>query len=180
MLNKKILILDRDGVINHDSPDYIKTPDEWIPIAGSLEAIAQASKAGYTIVLATNQSGLNRGLYDEAMLDRIHQKMCEAVEQLGGKITDIYFCRHTPNENCDCRKPKPGMLLAIQKDFQVKNTEMIFIGDSVKDFEAASQVGCRFILVKTGNGAASAKKLPDVLTFENLHSAVSALLLGEI
>lgn len=169
---KKTVILDRDGVINFDSPDYIKSPEEWFPIPGSIEAIAQLSQAGFTVVLATNQSGLGRGLYTLETLHQIHQKMRDAVAALGGEITKIYFCPHTPADHCDCRKPKPGMLLQIQSDFQLKNTDMIFIGDSVKDYEAAQAVGCEFILVKTGNGTKSEKLLKDTPAFENLREVV--------
>lgn len=171
-----IIILDRDGVINFDSPDYIKSPDEWIPIPGSLEAIAMLSKAGFAIVLATNQSGLNRGLYTLEILNQIHQKMISMVEKLGGKISGIYFCPHKPDENCACRKPKIGMLLQIQKDFQAKNTDMIFIGDSVKDYEAAQLFGCAFMLVKTGNGVKSVKEVKNIPIFDNLSQAVDGFI----
>src|SRR3990167_8124842 len=108
-----LFILDRDGVINFESPDYIKSPDEWIPIPGSIEAIAQLSKAGHTVVIATNQSGLGRGLYSVETLAKIHRKMSDAVGVLGGKINHIYFCPHHPDDNCNCRKPKSGMLQHI-------------------------------------------------------------------
>ncbi|OGT44901.1 MAG: D-glycero-beta-D-manno-heptose-1,7-bisphosphate 7-phosphatase [Gammaproteobacteria bacterium RIFCSPHIGHO2_12_FULL_38_11] len=165
-----LIILDRDGVINFDSVDYVKSPDEWIPIPGSIEAIAQLSKAGNTIVIATNQSGVNRGLFSLKTLEKIHEKLIRAVESFGGKITKIYFCPHAPDENCHCRKPKPGMLQQIQKDFTVKNTEMIYVGDSVKDFEVAQAVGCKFILVRTGNGKKTEKQLTKIKlpVFENL------------
>src|SRR3990167_433322 len=165
------IILDRDGVINFESPDYIKSPDEWIPIPGSIEAIAQLSKAGHTVVIATNQSGLSRGLYDHTMLQKIHQKMIDAVEALGGTIKKIYFCPHHPDENCHCRKPKPGMLQQIMRDFSVTADQMIFIGDSCRDYEAAQKIGCRFLLVKTGNGKKAAEKLlqqKNQLVFEDL------------
>ncbi|MCX7121546.1 MAG: D-glycero-beta-D-manno-heptose 1,7-bisphosphate 7-phosphatase [Gammaproteobacteria bacterium] len=165
-----LIILDRDGVINIDSPDYIKSPGEWIPIPGSIEAIAQLSKAGNTIVIATNQSGVNRGLFSLVTLEKIHAKLIHAVEVLGGKIEKIYFCPHTPDENCHCRKPKPGMLQQIQKEFQVESDEIIYIGDSVKDFEVAQAVGCEFILVRTGNGRRTEKQLAKIKlpVFENL------------
>jgi D-glycero-D-manno-heptose 1,7-bisphosphate phosphatase len=168
-----LIILDRDGVINFESPDYIKSPEEWHPIPGSIEAIAKLSRAGYIVVLATNQSGLARGLYDRAMLDCIHQKMIDLVEQHGGKITKIYFCPHHPDDHCDCRKPKPGMLLQIIKDFSTTVDQLFFIGDSVRDYDAAAAVGCRFILVMTGNGSDAIKKINDasVSVFPDLLSA---------
>lgn len=162
-----LIILDRDGVINIDSPDYIKSPEEWIPIPGSIEAIAQLSKK-HTVVIATNQSGINRGLFSLDALNKIHEKMIKQINAAGGKLTGIYFCPHTPTENCDCRKPKPGMLLQIQKDFNVKNTDMIYVGDSVKDYEAAKAVGCKFILVKTGNGEKTFEKVYNLISFDNL------------
>jgi D-glycero-D-manno-heptose 1,7-bisphosphate phosphatase len=173
-----LFILDRDGVINFESPDYIKTPDEWIPIPGSIEAIAQLSKAGHTIVIATNQSGLGRGLYDHATLEKIHQKMIDAVEALDGKISKIYFCPHHPDDHCDCRKPKPGMLLQIMKDFSVTPDQMIFIGDSERDYGAALDVGCSFVLVMTGNGSDSIKKISvlSVPVFPDLLSAAISFL----
>ncbi len=174
-----LFILDRDGVINVESPDYIKSPDEWIPIPGSIEAIAQLSKAGHTVVIATNQSGLGRGLYDHATLEKIHQKMIDAVEVCGGKISKIYFCPHHPDDHCDCRKPKPGMLLQIMKDFSVTADQMIFIGDSDRDYGAARAVGCRFVLIKTGNGKKTAENLlqsESVLVFEDLAQAARRLL----
>lgn len=173
-----LFILDRDGVINYESPDYIKSPDEWIPIPGSIEAIAQLSKAGHTIVIATNQAGVGRGLYDQATLEKIHYKMTQAVETLGGKIKKIYFCPHHPDENCDCRKPKPGMLQHIMRDFPVAVDQIICIGDSERDFEACQVMGCRFILVKTGNGKKTESKLSqqkNVLVFEDLAKAVTYL-----
>ena len=172
-----LFILDRDGVINFESPDYIKSPDEWIPIPGSIEAIAQLSKAGHTVVIATNQSGLSRGLYDHTMLQKIHQKMIDAVEALGGTIKKIYFCPHHPDENCHCRKPKPGMLQQIMQDFSVTADQMIFIGDSERDYDAACAVGCRFMLVETGNGGKFQKTLGNVPfpVFPDLLTATSFL-----
>lgn len=180
MTKKKVLIvLDRDGVINHDSDYYIKTPDEWIPIEGSLEAIAQLTRAGYKIVIATNQSGVNRGLYSLDVLNAIHEKMRAAIESCGGKIEKIYFCPHRPDEHCLCRKPQPGMLRDIQRDFQVKNDEMIYVGDSVKDYEAAEIIKCPFFLVKTGNGSKTILELKNksVSVFDDLRAFVAHFLL---
>ncbi|MDP1574302.1 MAG: D-glycero-beta-D-manno-heptose 1,7-bisphosphate 7-phosphatase [Coxiellaceae bacterium] len=165
-----LIILDRDGVINFDSPDYIKSPEEWIPIPGSIEAIAQLSKK-HSVIIATNQSGINRGLFSLDTLNKIHEKMIMQINAAGGKLKAIYFCPHTPTEDCDCRKPRPGMLLQIQKDFNVKNTDMIYIGDSEKDYEAAQAMGCSFILVKTGNGENTSKKIQQVKMFDHLLAA---------
>jgi len=176
---RKLVILDRDGVINVDSDNYIKSPDEWIPIPGSLEAIAQLTQANYKMVVATNQSGVNRGLYSLQTLNAIHQKMLTAIEATGGKIEKIYFCPHRPDEHCHCRKPKPGMLQQIQHDFQVKNDQMLFVGDSLKDWEAANTVGCEFFLVRTSNGKETEfalKKLSSVKIFDDLLSFVKYII----
>lgn len=148
----KLIILDRDGVINHDSDSYIKSPDEWRPIPGSLEAIARLSQSGYRIAVATNQAGVARGLFDLSMLGRIHTKMQAAVTDTGGHIDAIFFCPHSPAGGCDCRKPKPGLLLEILSRFGVKPELTYMVGDSLRDLEAAHSAGCMPILVKTGNG----------------------------
>jgi D-glycero-D-manno-heptose 1,7-bisphosphate phosphatase len=149
-----LIILDRDGVINYDSAEYIKTPEEWIPIPGSLEAIADLSRAGHDVVVASNQSGVGRGYYTLATLEKIHQKMQQAIKANGGHLSGIYFCPHTPADNCECRKPKPGLLLAIAKDYPsaFQHHEAILVGDSLRDIQAAHSVGCKAVLVKTGNG----------------------------
>lgn len=146
------IILDRDGVINQDSDAYIKDPDEWIPIPGSLEAIARISQAGYQIVVATNQSGLARGLFDQATLDAIHQKMESAIESHGGKLDGIYYCPHGPDDGCSCRKPEPGLLLQIEQQLSIDLTQAIVVGDSLRDLQAASAVGAKPVLVLTGKG----------------------------
>src|SRR3990167_2316329 len=147
-----LIILDRDGVINFDSDNYIKSPDEWIPIPGSIEAIALLTKAKYKMVIATNQAGVNRGKFSLETLQKINQKMLTTIESSGGKIEKIYFCPHHPDENCECRKPKTKMFQDIQRDFNVDATNMIYIGDSEKDFLVAQKIGCEFFLVRTGNG----------------------------
>ena len=148
----KVVILDRDGVINHDSEQYIKTPEEWKPIAGSLEAIARFTQAGYHVVVATNQSGLARGLFDMAALNAMHDKMHKAVNQLGGRIDAVFFCPHAQDMGCACRKPQPGMLLAIAERFNVALPDVPAIGDSLRDLQAASAAGARPVLVLTGKG----------------------------
>jgi len=150
----KLIILDRDGVINRESRDFIKTPDEWIPITENLEAVARLTKAGYTIVLATNQSGLARGLFTLETFEAICAKLHTTVEALGGKIHKIYYCPHGPNDNCSCRKPKPGMFEQIEQDFQIKLPEIgaIFVGDSLRDVEVGLATGCKVYLVTGAYG----------------------------
>lgn len=148
----KLLMLDRDGVINHDSDQYIKSPAEWKPIKGSIEAIARLTQAGWRIVVATNQSGIARGLFDTSMLNAIHDAMHKAVIQAGGRIEAIFFCPHAADANCECRKPKPGMLLEIERRLNVPLAGVPFVGDSLKDLQAAAAAGARPILVLTGKG----------------------------
>jgi len=151
-MTQKLVILDRDGVINQDSDDYIKSAQEWIPVPGSLEAISRLKKAGYTVVVASNQSGLARGLFDLTALQAIHDKMKQSLAQRGTQIDGIYFCPHGPNDNCSCRKPKPGLLLQIASEFQIKAADMIFVGDSYTDIQAAQVAGSQAVLVKSGKG----------------------------
>jgi len=148
----KLVILDRDGTINHDSDKYIKSPAEWKPIKGSLEAIARLGQAGYRVVVATNQSGIGRGLFDMATLNAIHDVMHRAVHQAGGRIDAIFFCPHPADAGCDCRKPKPGMLLEIARRMNVDLEDVPMVGDSRKDLDAAVAAGARPVLVLTGNG----------------------------
>jgi D-glycero-D-manno-heptose 1,7-bisphosphate phosphatase len=148
----KLVIIDRDGVINRDSEQYIKSPREWQPIAGSLEAIARFTQAGFRVVVATNQSGVGRGLFDMATLNAMHDKMHKAVNQLGGRIDAVFFCPHAPEAACACRKPQPGMLLEIAARFNVALAAVPAIGDSLRDLQAANAAGARAILVLTGKG----------------------------
>ncbi|GAA0208986.1 D-glycero-beta-D-manno-heptose 1,7-bisphosphate 7-phosphatase [Kangiella japonica] len=156
--NKKVIILDRDGVINHDSDAYVKSADEWLPIAGSLAAIA-ALNSRFRVAIATNQSGIGRGFYDESVLDDMHQKMAALLDEQGGHIDHIEFCPHHPDDGCDCRKPKPTMLKRIAETFSATTDEVVFIGDSKSDFECAENFGCDFILVLTGKGLKTLDKL---------------------
>jgi D-glycero-D-manno-heptose 1,7-bisphosphate phosphatase len=178
----KLIILDRDGVINEDSDAYIKSVDEYIPIPGSLEAIARLNRAGYTVVVATNQSGIARGLFDENTLQQMHEKLKRLLAEVGGTIANIYYCPHGPDEACDCRKPMPGMLQQILKDYPVDPTSVPAIGDSLRDLQAAQQVGAQPILVKTGKGQKTVQQLSDqpelqqVPAYQNLAAAVDALL----
>jgi D-glycero-D-manno-heptose 1,7-bisphosphate phosphatase len=154
-----LVILDRDGVINFDSDAYIKTSDEWKPIPGSLDAIARLHQAGFTLVVASNQSGIGRGLIKLPDLEAINSKMLTAVEAVGGKLAGIFYCPHVPDDHCDCRKPKPGLLWQIEKQFGVTVKGMPAIGDSLRDLEAAQTVGARAILVCTGIGEQTLKQL---------------------
>ena len=177
-MQKKLIILDRDGVINHDSDHYIKSPQEWIPIEGSLEAISQLNKAGYTLAIATNQSGIGRGYYDLATLDAMHFKMNNLLIPFGGHIDHIEFCPHTPDANCECRKPKSGMLDKIVKKYAVNPQNIVMVGDTMGDYQAANEAGMSFVLVKTGKGTRTLAtgKLPQMLSiYENLAAYVSDL-----
>ncbi|ETF01328.1 D,D-heptose 1,7-bisphosphate phosphatase [Advenella kashmirensis W13003] len=153
----KLAILDRDGVINQDSPDFIKCADEWIPLPGSLEAIARLCRAGWKVVVATNQSGLGRGLFTPDDLTAIHQKMQQQLGQLGGHIDAIFMCPHLPDDGCTCRKPLPGMFTEILKRYDVPAHEVFSVGDSLRDITAAQAAGCRTWLVETGNGQKTRK-----------------------
>jgi len=148
----KLVILDRDGVINHDSAAYIKSPEEWKPIPGSLEAIALLNQAGCHVVVATNQSGIARGLFDMSTLNAIHAEMHRAVALAGGRIDAVFFCPHAADSNCECRKPKPGLLLEIAERLNVDMAGVPLAGDSLRDMEAAAAVGARPMLVLTGKG----------------------------
>jgi D-glycero-D-manno-heptose 1,7-bisphosphate phosphatase len=148
----KLIILDRDGVINFDSASFIKSPAEWKPIPGSVEAIARLHQAGWRVVVATNQSGVGRNLFDMDTLNAIHQKMHEAVNLAGGRIDAIFYCPHTADANCDCRKPKPGMYQRIANCFNADLSGVPAVGDSLRDLQAASAAGAAPILVLTGKG----------------------------
>lgn len=148
----KLVILDRDGVINHDSEHYIRRPDEWRPLPRSLDAIARLTKAGWTVTVATNQSGLARGFFDIATLNAIHQKMHAQVEAMGGHICAVAFCPHGPDERCGCRKPEPGLLQALARRFGARLSGVTVIGDSWRDIRAARSAGADPLLVLTGNG----------------------------
>lgn len=175
----KLLILDRDGVINQDSDDYIKSVDEWLPLPGAIQAIARLSKAGWTVAVATNQSGLARGYYDEATLDCMHARMRQLVAEQGGELGLVVHCPHGPDDGCSCRKPLPGMLLQIADHYRTSLKGVWFVGDSSGDLQAAQAVDCRPVLVKTGKGERTlAKPLPEnTLVFDDL-AAVAAQLLA--
>ena len=148
----KSIILDRDGVINFDSDQFIKSPEEWRPIPGSLQAIAKLTQAGYGVIVATNQSGIGRGLFDMATLNAIHSRMHKAVTQAGGRIEAIFYCPDTADSNSHCRKPNPGMFQAIAERFNVLLEGVPAIGDGLRDLQAAAAVGAQPMLVLTGKG----------------------------
>lgn len=166
------IILDRDGVINVDSVNFIKSPDEWIPIPGSLEAIARLNQAGFTVLVATNQSGIGRGLFTREAVQAIHQKMINELALVGGKIGGFYICPHTPSDNCDCRKPKPGLFNQIANDYHLNfnQTPVYSIGDSLRDLQAAQAAHCIPVLVKTGNGEKTLASLPPELQHISVYS----------
>lgn len=175
----KLVILDRDGVINFDSAKFIKNPDEWKPIPGSLEAIARLNKNGYRVVVASNQSGVGRGLLDMATLNAIHAKMHKALSQYGGHIDAVFYCPHAADSQCECRKPKPGMLKQIAERFHADLKGVPAIGDSLRDLQAAEAVGALPILVETGKGKntmAAGGLPPATEVFANLSAAVDALI----
>jgi D-glycero-D-manno-heptose 1,7-bisphosphate phosphatase len=175
----KLVILDRDGVINLDSDQYIKSPDEWKPIPGSLEAIALLNQSGFRVVICTNQSGIGRGLFEMDTLNAIHDKMIRALAHIGGHVDAIFFCPHTATDECTCRKPKPGMFLQIEERFNVSLEGVPAVGDSLRDFQAASAVGAKPILVLTGKGKKTAAD-PDLpkrmLTFPDLAAAAAHII----
>src|SRR5690606_25788739 len=158
-----LVILDRDGVINFDSDDYVKSASEWRPIPGSLEAIARLSQAGFSVAVATNQSGLGRGLFDLDDLEAMHAKMDEALEDLGGHVTGVFYCPHHPDDECGCRKPKAGLIDAIEAELGLSAEGAPLIGDSLRDLEAGLAKGCEVILVKTGKGEKTHAALPPAL-----------------
>lgn len=175
----KLVILDRDGVINFDSAQFIKSPAEWKPIPGSLEAIARLTQSGYKVVVATNQSGVGRGLFDMETLNLIHTKMHKALAALGGRIDAIFYCPHAADSQCDCRKPQPGMFKRISDTFNVDLKGVPAIGDSLRDLQACAVYACQPMLVMTGRGEktkADNDLPPGTLEFRDLSAAVDAIL----
>lgn len=174
----KLIILDRDGVINEDSDAFIKSPGEWIPIPGSLDAIARLNQAGYQVAVASNQSGLARGLFDVNALEQIHKKFLGLVADKGGEILMIRYCPHGPDDNCDCRKPRPGLLRDIANEAQVSLQNVPVVGDSLRDLQSAVAVGASPILVRTGKGekTLAVGDLPDgTLIYPDLSGVADAL-----
>ena len=175
----KLIILDRDGVINYDSDEYIKSPDEWEAIPGSLEAVARLNQAGYRVILITNQSGLARGLFSLEMLHQIHKKMHQQLSKVGGTIEVTLFCPHGPQDKCTCRKPLPGLFHEFANRLAISLTNVPAVGDSLRDLQAASATGARPILVLTGKGKITVNNRPgfeDIPVYEDLAAFVDDLL----
>lgn len=174
-----LVVLDRDGVINRDSDEYIKSPQEWEPIDGSLDAIVALNEAGFKVIVATNQSGIARGYFDLPTLRAIHDKMLQATANRGGIIDRIYFCPHAPEDNCECRKPKIGMLTQIAKDYQVDLQNVVLIGDKYSDIQAGLNAGCKCILVLTGKGKETLEQYQlhkSVMVAKNLEDAADMVI----
>jgi D-glycero-D-manno-heptose 1,7-bisphosphate phosphatase len=146
----KLIILDRDGTINEDRDDYVKSPEEWVPLPGALEAIARLNHAGWHTVLATNQSGLGRGLFDMGTLNAMHARMNQMLAKHGGRIDAVFFCPHAPEDQCDCRKPLPGLVRLIGERYGLNLTEVPIVGDALRDLQAGAAAGCPTHLVRTG------------------------------
>lgn len=177
----KLIILDRDGVLNQDSDEYVKSVDEWLPIAGSMEAVGKLCKAGFTVAVATNQSGLARGYFSLADLEAMHQKMERLAAVHGGHFAYIAYCPHGSSDNCQCRKPLPGLIHEIEAKLAVSAKNAWMVGDSIRDLEAGIQAGCKVALLRTGKGSASEHKLSDfnlaaVPVFNDLSSFVDSII----
>lgn len=173
----RLVILDRDGVINEDSDAYVKSVDEWLPIPGSIEAIARLSQADYTIVVATNQSGIGRGLFDLDDLEAMHAKLSDLVLNAGGELAGIFYCPHTPEDNCHCRKPAPGLLDTIAKEFELSSLSGIpIVGDSLRDLQAGLHHHCTPMLVRTGKG----KKTEPLLIEQNEPALQHSLIFDDL
>ncbi|QLQ32767.1 MAG: D-glycero-beta-D-manno-heptose 1,7-bisphosphate 7-phosphatase [Candidatus Thiothrix singaporensis] len=174
----KLIILDRDGVINEDSDAYVKSLKEWVPIPGSIAAMARLNKAGYTLAVATNQSGIARGYYDVATLDAMHAHLRRLLTEQGGKLDHIAYCPHVSADQCDCRKPKPGLLLEIATRLHADLKQAIVVGDSLRDWQAAAAVGAAYVQVRTGKGERTLAdgRLPtDIPVFDNLADYADSL-----
>jgi len=174
----KLIILDRDGVINQDSDQFIKSPDEWKPIPGSLEAIARLNQWGWRVVVASNQSGIGRGLFGMDTLNAINEKMVKSLAQVGGRLDAIFFCPHPANSTCECRKPKPGLFHQIAERFNVSLAGVPSVGDSLRDLQAGAAVGCKPYLVLTGKGMKTREDpaLPEgTLVYPDLATVVADL-----
>jgi len=178
--DRGLLVLDRDGVINRDSDVFVKSADEWLPLPGAIRAVADLSKAGYIVTVASNQSGLARGLFDRNALRAMHRKLRALVAAEGGRVDRVVVCPHGPDDDCACRKPKPGLILRLARHYGVRPAGVPVIGDSLRDLQAAKAAGARPILVRTGNGRKTEASLPDDMTdvavFDDLPAAAAALL----
>jgi D-glycero-D-manno-heptose 1,7-bisphosphate phosphatase len=178
MAPMKLIILDRDGTINEDRDDFVKSPDEWVPIPGALEAIARLNDAGWRTVIATNQSGLGRGTFDMAALNAMHIKLNQMLAKQGGRIDAIFFCPHAPDESCNCRKPLPGLFEQIGERYAVALRDVPAVGDSLRDLLAGAAVGCKPHLVRTGKAAkmdaAQIEELCNLVPGTRVHADLNA------
>jgi D-glycero-D-manno-heptose 1,7-bisphosphate phosphatase len=180
-IQRRLVVLDRDGVINRESPDFIRTPAEWVPLPGSIQAMADLTRAGFDVVVASNQSGVGRGLFTADTLAAIHARMTATVEAAGGRLAGIFVCPHRPEDACDCRKPRAGLMQQIEANFGLSLRGRPVIGDSYRDLEAAWRVSARAMLVRSGNGAETERLLDAaaaVEVFPDL-AAAAALLIAE-
>ncbi len=179
-MSRRLVILDRDGVINHDSDEFVKTPAEWIPIDGSIGAIARLSQAGFTVAVATNQSGIGRKLIEPSALEAMHEKLRALVTEAGGSVDRVAYCPHLPEDGCECRKPAPGLFKKLSRELGMPLDGVPVVGDSERDLEAARAVNARPMLVLTGYGEKTAAKLEgsgdSVETFADLDAAASRLI----
>lgn len=178
----RLVILDRDGVINADRPDFVRRLDQFEPLPGSIEAMAELARTGWRVAIATNQSGLGRGYFDVATLQAIHGRLRDAVAAHEGKVHSIQFCPHRPDEGCNCRKPAPGLHLAIGRELGMDLEGVPCVGDSARDLEAARAVGARPILVLTGNGRRTLAELGEAAcpeVYDDLAAAAAALMAEE-
>lgn len=174
--SKQLIILDRDGVVNYDSADFIKSPDEWRPLPGSIEAIKLLNDAGKKVVVATNQSGVGRGLFSLQTLDAMHEKFYQLLNESDAHIDGLEFCPHLPDDHCACRKPKPGMINSLLKHFAVNADAAVLVGDSLRDLQAAQAVGVSAVLVKTGKGEKTlAQHQLDVPVYDDLYAFAKAV-----
>jgi D-glycero-D-manno-heptose 1,7-bisphosphate phosphatase len=178
-VGSKLIVLDRDGVINRESDAFIRSAAEWIPLPGALQAIADLTTAGFSVIVATNQSGVGRGLFSASTLAEIHRKMTAAVEQAGGQLSGIFVCPHAPEDGCDCRKPKPGLMRQIESALNCRLAGHPVVGDSERDLQAAQAVGARALLVRTGNGRETEARLipqAEIEVFDDLSAVASFLI----
>ena len=176
-MTEKLIVLDRDGVINYDSDNYIKTVDEWIPLPGSMEAIGKLTQAGYKIAVATNQSGISRGYFSIETLNAMHDKMTKLADEQGGKFDFIAYCPHGPDDECDCRKPLPGLIHQVETTLGISAKGCYMVGDSLRDLEAGAAAGLKPVLVKTGKGQRTLEKnigLENALIFDDLASFITS------
>ena len=180
----RLIILDRDGVINHNRRDHVKSPEEWEALPGSIDAVARLCRAGYRVAIATNQSGVARGLFSINTLNRIHRKMLDQLQPAGGEIAAIFFCPHISADNCDCRKPNPGMFLEIADRLKCDLRKTFALGDSLRDLQAAQRAGAKPVLVESGDGMQTVRALTelknaalkDVPVYKNLAAFTDHLL----